>query len=203
MARKPKKGGERVSPVGLRIVGGQLRGRKLDYGGDLRVRPMKDRVREAVFNLLGPDVREVQAVDLFAGTGALGLEAVSRGAAGATFFEQHFPTADILQRNIASLGVEAQCTVVRGNVFVWARRTALDSQRPWLVFCSPPYEFYVSRREEMLRLVRELADAAPPQSRFVVESDERFSFADLEDIGRWAVRAYPPAVVGICRKDAS
>src|SRR6478736_322408 len=79
--------------VGLRIVGGTLRGRKLQYSGDVRTRPMKDRVREAVFNLLGPQVAGSHAIDLFAGTGALGIEAISRGATKATFIERHLPTA--------------------------------------------------------------------------------------------------------------
>ena len=73
----------RTSPevVGLRIVGGRFRGRKLLYSGDFRTRPMKDRLREAVFNLVGPAVAGMHAIDLFGGTGALGLEALSRGAA--------------------------------------------------------------------------------------------------------------------------
>ena len=72
----------------------------------LRMRPMKDRVREAIFNLIGPAIRGKHAMDLFAGTGALGLEALSRGADRATFIEQHFPTAKIIRQNIAALGVE-------------------------------------------------------------------------------------------------
>ena len=71
------------APVGLRIIGGQFRGRKLQYSGDPRVRPMKDRVREAVFNLVGPDVRATHAIDLFAGTstGSKGRERFTRSTA--------------------------------------------------------------------------------------------------------------------------
>src|SRR5262245_47435808 len=72
-----------------RIIGGTLRGRKLLFAGDARTRPMKDRVREALFNLLADAVRGKHAIDLFAGTGALGLEAISRGASGATLVERH------------------------------------------------------------------------------------------------------------------
>ncbi len=133
--------------VGLRIVGGQFRGRRLEYGGDPRVRPMKDRVREAVFNLLGNTVRGKHALDLFAGTGALGLEALSRGAIRATLIEQHYPTAEVLRRNIATLGVEPQCEVITGNVFRRARWQHALSATPWLVFSSPPYAFYVQRQK--------------------------------------------------------
>jgi 16S rRNA (guanine966-N2)-methyltransferase len=161
---------------------------------------MKDRVREAMFNLLGPGVRDTHAIDLFAGTGALGLEALSRGAARATFIEQHFPTAEILKQNIALLEAEALSKVVAGNTFAWFRGGPdLGSER-WLVFSSPPYEFYLSRAQEMLDLVGGLMSAAPPGSLFAVEADARFDFRTLPDPERWDVRQYLPAVVGIWEK---
>lgn len=192
-----------TKPVGLRIIGGRLRGRKLAYGGDLRVRPMKDRVREAVFNLIGPAVAGKHAVDLFAGTGALGLEAISRGAARATLIERHYPTIDVIRQNIAALGLDAVCNVVPANVLLWAERPErLGDSPPWLVFSSPPYDFYVDRQEDMLRLLGTLFRAAPAESILVVESDERFSFDALPDPQAWNVRAYPPAVIGIYRKES-
>jgi 16S rRNA (guanine966-N2)-methyltransferase len=189
-----------AEPVGLRIIGGRFRGRKLRYGGDLRVRPMKDRVREAVFNLLGDAARGRHAVDLFAGTGALGLEALSRGAARATFIEQHYPTARIIRENIAVLGVEQSSEVISGNVFLRARWEHALGAAPWLVFASPPYEFYRVRTEEMLELLGGLVRAAPADSVFVVEADRQFDFRLLPEAADWDVREYPPAVVGIYRK---
>jgi 16S rRNA (guanine966-N2)-methyltransferase len=183
--------------VGLRIVGGRFRGRKLLYSGDFRTRPMKDRLREAVFNLIGPDVAGMHAVDLFGGTGALGLEAISRGAARATFIEQHHPTADLIGRNAAELGVGDLCTVVPGNVFLWFRRCPELGSAPWIVFCSPPYDLYVERCEEMLTLIGGLMDAAPPGSALMVEADARFDFGLLPAPDAWDVRTYPPAVVGM------
>ena len=82
--------------AGLRIIGGRFRGRKLAYSGDPRTRPMKDRVREALFNLLGRAVEGKTAIDLFAGTGALAFEALSRGAARAVAIELHRPTARLI-----------------------------------------------------------------------------------------------------------
>ncbi len=158
---------------------------------------MKDRLRESIFNLLGPAIRGKHAIDLFAGTGALALEAISRGADRATLFEQHYPTADIIRRNIAALGLQSQTDVVVGNVFLRASRQPPPADRPWAVFCSPPYDFYVSRHDEMLGLVAGLIDQAPPSSAFVVEADARFDFATLPNPAAWDVRAYLPAVVGI------
>jgi len=161
---------------------------------------MKDRVREAVFNLVGPSIRGTHALDLFAGTGAVGLEALSRGAARATFIEQHHPTAAVLRRNVAALGADALCEVVTADTFRWARREGDLGPEPRAVFCSPPYDFYVDRLDEMLALIGGLVSSSPDQSVFVVEADRRFDFGLLARAGAWDVRVYAPAVVGIHRK---
>src|ERR1041384_2997332 len=81
----------------VRIIGGTFRGRRLQYHGDPVVRPMKHRTREAIFNLVSTECAGRHAIDLFAGTGALGLEALSRGAASATFIEKHVPWARVVE----------------------------------------------------------------------------------------------------------
>jgi len=199
-ARKPPRNerARHVRPVGLRIIGGRFRGRRLLYSGDLRTRPMKDRVREAVFNLVGPAAKGKHAVDLFAGTGALGLEALSRGAARATLIEQHVPTARCIQQNIAGLGLESECRLVTADTFAWFRRSPDLGPAPWLVFCSPPYDFYVDRSAEMIDLLAGICRSAPADSLLVVEADARFDFALLGDPQRWDIRTYAPAVIGIC-----
>jgi 16S rRNA (guanine966-N2)-methyltransferase len=198
--------------VGLRIIGGRFRGRKLQYSGDLRTRPMKDRLREAVFNLVGPSIKGTHALDLFAGTGALGIEAISRGSLRATLIEQHHPTANIIRKNLATLALEQQAEVVPGNVFIWFRRAfhgdcpnfrseaRENGTVPWAVFCSPPYDFYIERADEMHELIAGLIEASPAGSVFLVEADDRFNFQTLPDPEAWNVRSYPPAVVGIYRK---
>ena len=189
-----------TSPVGVRIIGGTFRGRKLEYSGDLRTRPMKDRVREALFNLLGYGVKGKLAIDLFAGTGALALEALSRGASRAFFIEQHRPTAQTIRRNSATLGVEAIVEVTSADTFLWAKRLPDLGTLPWVVFCSPPYEFYVARKDDMLQLLNHLIEMSPPDSLFAVEFDERFDFHELPEADQWDVRPYPPAILGIWEK---
>lgn len=186
----------------LRIVGGRLRGRELLYDGDPQTRPMKDRTREAVFNLLGPAVKGKHAFDLFAGTGALGLEALSRGAASATLIERHIPTARIVEKNITALELQEQAEVVNTDVFFWRRQQQPDfaayaARGPWAVFCSPPYDFYVEQRDLMLTLLESMIDAAPPESLFAVEADERFDMQQLPQAQQWDVRTYAPAVVAV------
>ena len=180
-----------------------LRGRKLIFSGDERTRPMKDRVREALFNRLGNAVRGKYAIDLFAGTGALGLEAISRGASGATLVERHFPTADIIRKNAASLEVQSQCSILPANTLLWPQRWPNFPDTPWLVFCSPPYDLYIELASETMALITGLIERAPLESIFCVEADERFDFAQLPQAADWDVRTYPPAHVGVWEKTAA
>ncbi|MEX0936454.1 MAG: RsmD family RNA methyltransferase [Pirellulales bacterium] len=181
----------------LRIIGGEFRARKLAYHGGAGTRPMKHRVREAIFNLLGPSAKGKHAIDLFAGTGALGLEALSRGSLSATFIERHIPTARTVRENVQSLQVEHRCEIATANAFIWARREPKLPDVPWLVFCSPPYDYYLEKTDEVLAMLEGLAARAPQESIFVVEADMRFEVEKLPQPEQWDVRRYPPAVVAI------
>jgi 16S rRNA (guanine966-N2)-methyltransferase len=193
-----------ATPAGeLRIIGGRWRRKKLAYHGDPVTRPMKERVREAMFNLIGPAVVGTHALDLFAGTGALAIEALSRGAERATLIERHFPTARLIQDNIHALGADDLAEVIAGNAFLWTRRLTtaadFDTQRPWTVFISPPWELFANQKGELLEVIVKLASLAPEGSTIVVESDENFDLAELPEADRWNVRAYPPAVISLRR----
>lgn len=215
------------APTDLRVIGGRFRGTRLVYephtdgqkghpamGKSARVtRPMKHRVREAIFNLIGPAVKGKHAIDLFAGTGALGVEAISRGAESATFIERHLPTARVVRANLEAVAIADEAELLVTSAFVWRKADlaswaagAPQASRPWLVFISPPYAFFVDREAEMLDLVAALVDAMPSESIVVVEADTRFDFAKLPGGVRqdrhsmgWDVRAYAPAVVGVWR----
>ncbi len=182
-----------------RIIGGELRGKTLFYNGDDRTRPMKDRVREAVFNLIGPAIVGKQALDLFAGTGALGFEALSRGAAAATFVERHFPTAAQIRRSAAALGVADRTRVEAANAFIWIQRDSPPPDQPWVSFVSPPWALFAEQPAEMLALIQRLVASSPPGSIVVVEADHSFDFQSVPRAGDWDVRDYRPAIVGLLR----
>ncbi len=165
------------------------------------MRPMKDRTREAIFNLLGPSVKGMWAVDLFAGTGAMALEALSRGAAGAVLIERHLPTARLIAENIRAVGADAECTVITADAFRWAAEPSPISDRPWVVFCCPPYDFFVDRQQDILHLIETMYQRAPLRSALVVESDDRFDHASLPGTEGWDTRRYLPAHVGILWKE--
>ena len=191
-AQGPGRGAQMV-----RIVGGHLRRRQLKYSGDPRVRPMKDRTREAVFNLIGPISSAMYALDLFAGTGALGLESISRGASGATLVECHGPTAAVIRQNIQSLGIGDRVQLIRADVFYWMRQEPSLPTGPWLVFCCPPYDYYGSRCHDLLQLIDTLLKRAPAGSVLVVEADDSFDVAQLPEASAWRVRDYPPARIAL------
>jgi 16S rRNA (guanine966-N2)-methyltransferase len=199
-------GARRVSDTELRIIGGKFKGSRIRYSGDRCVRPMKDRVREALFNLVGPSVRGTHVIDLFAGTGALAFEALSRGALSATVIERHFPTAKIVRENADQLGVADRLEIVTHDTFIWLRlaadgRASLPTfERPWLVFCSPPYRFFTDRAQDLDILIRALIDMAPPESTFVVEATDPWDWSRMPLAADWDVRAYPPAILGMYRK---
>jgi 16S rRNA (guanine966-N2)-methyltransferase len=150
--------------MALRVVAGEHRGRRLQMPVGEATRPTKDRVREAVFSILG-DIAGLRVLDLFAGSGALGIEALSRGAGSAVFVDDDAAAADVVRANLATLGLEA--TVVRRDAigFLGAGDALYD-----LVFCDPPYD-------SALRLAGPLTERLPPrlgpQARIVTESDKR------------------------------
>ncbi len=122
----------------MRIIAGKWRGRSLRAPKGYTVRPTSDRVRESIFNLLGERVAGTVALDLFAGSGALGLEALSRGADSAVFVESDPEAYEILRRNMESLGA------LRGEALALDYRQALRRLRArgmrfGLVFLDPPY----------------------------------------------------------------
>ena len=125
----------------MRIIAGQFRGRRLLPPATGATRPVTDRVKQSTFDILAPLVPDAVVYDCFAGTGSMGLECLSRGAAHVTFFEADRSAARLLRQNIDALGVAARSTVVLGDLFQWFAN-APPSRPPALadvVFLDPPY----------------------------------------------------------------
>ena len=164
---------------------------------------MKDRVRETVFDLLGTAVRGATAIDLFAGTGAIGFEAISRGAARGIFAERHFPTVACLRRSAADLGLTERIDVIPGDVLLWSKRfPPLPDMAPWLVFVSPPWAMFETHQAELNQLILAVANAAPAGSRLIVEAEVGLPagqlpelLTDRTDESPWDSRPLPPAIL--------
>ncbi len=123
----------------MRIIGGTARGRSIHWFQDARLRPMTDRLKESIFDILGDSVAGASVLDLFAGTGSLGLEALSRGAARCVFVDNRRRCTDTIRKNLSLLGFEDRSLVVQADVFRLLRRTFDPGYRFELVFVDPPY----------------------------------------------------------------
>jgi 16S rRNA (guanine966-N2)-methyltransferase len=121
----------------VRIVAGEWRGRRIEAPDDGRVRPTADRVREAWMSILGPALPGARVLDLFAGSGALGLEALSRGAASAHFVEVGPRSLKALRANVQALGADGRATIHRGDAVRFARTLGTGAYD--VAFADPPY----------------------------------------------------------------
>lgn len=155
------------APGRLRIVAGIWRNRVLDIADVPGLRPTSERIRETLFNWLTPVISESRCLDLFAGTGALGLEALSRGAKSAVFVENSARAAAVLQHGIAKLGAE-NATLIRTDAFNFVRTYA---EEPFdIVFVDPP--FASDSVPELCRLLSE-SRALDRQARVYIEQDRK------------------------------
>ncbi|WP_405229815.1 16S rRNA (guanine(966)-N(2))-methyltransferase RsmD [Lentisalinibacter sediminis] len=157
MARRPERG-DRRPPGSVRIIGGRWRGRRLPVAEAEGLRPTTDRIRETLFNWLRPYLAGSRVADLFAGTGILGIEALSRGAASALFVEQDRRLARGIERRLETLGAGG-CRVLAADAY---RLLAGGEPEPFdVVFLDPPYGH--GRLDELCKLLADrgwLADDA-------------------------------------------
>jgi 16S rRNA (guanine966-N2)-methyltransferase len=148
----------------MRIIAGTHRGRRIDAPPGLSTRPTSDRVRENVFNILG-SVEGGRVLDLYAGSGAMGLEALSRGAAHAVFVERDAGAVRTIERNLDRLKLHA--TVLRQDAMAVL---AAESRKYDLVFVDPPYDMYPELEQQLARRLPAVLDE---DALVVVETDAR------------------------------
>jgi 16S rRNA (guanine(966)-N(2))-methyltransferase RsmD len=148
----------------MRVIAGEFRSRKLVSVEGLGTRPTSDRLRETLFSILGPQVQGSLFVDAYAGTGAVGIEALSRGARRVVFLEKDRRALDAIRRNLTSLGAEARAGIIPG-----AASSHLKDVEADIVFLDPPYD---KEREYSASL--EALQANPPKLT-IVQHSVRFS----------------------------
>lgn len=186
----------------MRIVAGEFRGRRLHAPKGMSIRPTSDRVREAIFNIAGPCLRNVRVLDLFAGTGALGLEALSRGAAQAVFVDDAAEAIRLISVNIKICGVQERTLVVRGAVGRVLDRLVRNGQKePFdkfqMVFLDPPYGH--GHVEKTLGLLTQLT----AQGALVVAEHHTKDLVPAR-LGEWVLsqqRKYGATIVSFYMKD--
>ncbi len=123
--------------MSVRIIAGEFGGRKIDTPEGRRTHPMAERVRNAMFNSIGGEIKGARVLDAFAGSGAVGIEALSRGAASVTFIEKDRVAQKIIGENIALLGIEGRAKLVKASVAAWI--STYEGELFDLIFVDPPY----------------------------------------------------------------
>jgi 16S rRNA (guanine(966)-N(2))-methyltransferase RsmD len=124
----------------MRIVAGRFRSRKLEAPAGLATRPTSDRLRETLFNVLAPRIEGAAFLDLYAGSGAVGIEALSRGAGSVVFVERAAAALAVMRGNLAGLGLTAGFKIHGGSVGGWLRKPQVGANSLDIVFLDPPYE---------------------------------------------------------------
>ncbi len=151
----------------MRIIAAKNRSRPRRSVKGQRLRPTSDRLRETLFNILGPAVGGATFVDLYAGTGAVGIEALSRGARHAIFVEQHAPAAELIRRNLGSLEIGAEAEILGMNVARAIERLEARRVHAQFIFLDPPYAADI----EYERALESLGESpiVAPEGRVIVE----------------------------------
>jgi 16S rRNA (guanine966-N2)-methyltransferase len=129
----------------LRIIGGRHKGRRLKMVRDPRIRPMPAKLKESLFNLLQEKVKEADCLDGFAGSGAVGLEALSRGAATVVFIEEYGPAVKIIKQNIERCGFQDRTRVLAEEFNRGVIRLSKEKKRFDIIFIDPPYALLLER----------------------------------------------------------
>ncbi len=168
----------------LRIITGAYKGKRLYSREGDETRPTSERIKGAMFSSIQFDIEGRRVLDLFAGTGQLGLEALSRGAESALFIDSTREAVDIIKKNIATLGVEAKSRVMQSDYRTYVSKLGKMGARFDLVFIDPPYGMQCCT-DALLRLCR--ADVLSLGAIIVMESGEEAVKAELENMSEFEI----------------
>ncbi len=201
-----------VKSTFLRVIGGELRARKILFKTEASTRPMKDRTREAIFNLLQKTIQAKIAIDLFAGTGILAFESLSRGAYYAVAIEKQAFRANEIAENAKRITIDQHVRILQADAFRVSNNPSKlieslpveDHERaaPWAVFCCPPYSFWTEKRELLTEMIDRYMQQCPVDSLIIIELEsataDQFMFE--ADNFEWDRRSYHPATIAIGTK---
>ena len=182
----------------MRIVGGEYRSRLISMPKGVDIRPTQDKVRQAIFNLLG-DVGGKEVLELFAGSGAFGIEAISRGARHATFVDNNFRCTETIKTNLGSIPVaSALYDIIRANALSVLPRLSKEDKKFDIIFLDPPYHKGMAKK--CLINIDSYDILAPIGMVFVEHFKKDILATDLKTLVLDKERRYGDTVVSIYRK---
>jgi 16S rRNA (guanine(966)-N(2))-methyltransferase RsmD len=176
----------------MRVIAGSAKGRRLKGPDTLETRPILDRVKTALFDILAPDVAESRFLDLFAGAGSVGIEALSRGAAATTFIELSAEIVRLVRENLALTRLEANAEVLRADAFAFLRDAHAQRRQYDIVYVAPP------QYKQMAAQALERLDHAPltaPGALVIVQIHPR-EHPELDALTLTRLRRYDERVYG-------
>ena len=180
----------------IRVISGRFGGRKLDAPseGNTRTKPMGERIRNAMFNSIGVEIQEARVLDAFAGTGSVGIEALSRGAEFVTFVERDNVAGNILIKNIAALGLKGEAEIIRTTINNWLETSQHELYD--VIFADPPYH------DVQLSTVSKLFALLKPNGLMVLSHPGRGEVPNLIKLGIVVVdnRSYGNAYLTFFRR---
>jgi len=181
----------------MRVISGYLKGRKLFFPERTKkIRATKDVVREAIFDSLRGWIVDRRVLELFAGTGALGIEAVSHGAKEVIFLEEDREAVNCIKRNIEHLGISELCIVKKGKVEDSIQQ--FSSERFDLIIADPPYNYPSTRIEQILRNIMELKILSE-DGIIVIEHNKRNPLPEVSGLTVYKEKIYGKSVVSYIR----
>jgi len=163
--------------MSLHIIGGKFQNRKLKTAKSMQVRPTMSMLREAVFNICQNYIENARFLDLFSGSGAMGMEAISRGAAYAVCVEKDNQCVRVIEQNISMLQIVDQMHVIKGNVFKVLKNIEGSFD---IIYIDPPYELYEEQEKKIFDLFQELTDKKLLNTNATVFLEGPFSKQRLE-----------------------
>ena len=186
--------------VTIRIVAGALRGRKIACDHSEALRPTPQMVREAFFSILGNAIPDRIFVDIFAGTGVVGIEALSRGAKQTLFIERDFPLAHGIERHLREFDLTRQAKLYRTDAYRWIAAWQPPAE-PVNVFLSPPFIDLKQRVAELIKAVASLQEKVALESVVVIQGERGSPLDDVPLLADWEQRHYGRNVLLIWQKE--
>lgn len=180
--------------MNIRVISGEFGGRKIEAPDGERTHPMGERIRNALFNKIIDDIPGAEVLDAFAGTGALGIEALSRGAHTATFIEKDRVAQNVIAQNIATLGLEDRATLVRTTTLNWLETSG--GREFDLILVDPPYH------DMQLSTVEQLMGLLKPGALMVLSHPGRSESPTKPGVVVVDNRSYGDATLTFYRRDA-
>ena len=190
----------KISKTEIRIVAGSLRGRKVTCKVSEELRPTPQMVREALFSILGNAVPDRLFVDIFAGTGVVGMEALSRGAKAAYFIERDFTLADGVLAHLKKFDLMSKSKLFRTDSYRWVSSFKAPLE-PINIFFSPPFIDLKNRPEVLMDAVLQLQEKVAVESVIVLQSERGSPLDERKELESWEQRAYGRNVLYLWQRD--